>query len=411
MGDFGIEDFQFSDAAVRLVAESDIEAIAKLFRLNYGHDYPFPQVFDGTWVKRAIYSENVVCVVLEEEGEVVATGAVLLDYGDYNDQLGELTRLAVHPHHVGHGAGRRIISALFEVVQDNVEFAFGEARTAHSFSQHMLDRAGFTAIGFFPHQYLQPGRAESSILYGQLYGHAEVVRSDDLPQVIPEIAGLAHHVLGSMGLPLELTVFEESEPYPIDSLCTLTPMDRDSAEDLERYEGHRIHQLIHEGIQPEKAMLFGPVSIDQGLPFMKRHGATFLMAVDESQQPIGAVGFLQDQTNGIVKGIELLGWEEAVRGCLCVALIDAATERNARIIEVNISAYDPRLQQTFLDLGFFPAAYGPAMVYDEWERLDVVKMLKLNVPYEPGEMKLTEKAQEVVSIVEQGFRSAQFSLS
>jgi N-acetylglutamate synthase-like GNAT family acetyltransferase len=224
VGDFGIDDFEFSDSAVRLVSESDIEAIADLFRLNYGHDYPFPQVFDGTWVKRAIYSENVVCVVLEEDGGVVATGAVLLDYGDYNDQLGELTRLEVHPNHIGHGAGRRIINSLFEVVKDNVEFAFGEARTANSFSQHMLDRAGFTAIEFFPHQYLQPGRAESSILYGQLYGHAQVLRSDEVPGVILEVAGLAHHVLGSMGLPVELEVTEECQPYSIDGLCDLKPI-------------------------------------------------------------------------------------------------------------------------------------------------------------------------------------------
>ena len=404
MGEFGIDDFEFSDPSVRLVRESDIEAIANLFSLNYGHNYPFHDVFDGTWVKRAIYSENIVCVVLEEEGEVVGTGAVLLDFGDYNDQLAELARLAVHPHHVGHGAGRRIITALFEVAQDNVEFAFGGARTAHSFSQHMLELAGFSPIGFFPQEHLIAGRIESEALYGKLHGHAQILRSDDQPHVIPEVAILARHVLGSMGLPLEIKVAEECKPYPIDSSCDLKPMDRDSAEDLERYQGHWIHQLIHEGIQPEKAMLFGPVSIDQGLPFMKRHGATFLMAVDEKQQPIGAMGFLEDTTSQIVKGIELLGRDEAVRGCLCVALIDAATERNARIIEVNISAYDPRLQQTFLELGFFSAAYGPAMVYDEWERLDVVKMIKLNVPYEPGEMRLTEKAREVVSIVEQGFR-------
>jgi GNAT superfamily N-acetyltransferase len=316
MGDFGIEDFQFSDAAVRLVRESDIESIADLFRLNYGDDYPFREVYDGTWVKRAIYGDNIVCVVLEEEGEVVASGAVLLDRGDYNDQLAELARLTVHPDHVGHGAGRRIIAALFEVAQDSVEFAFGGARTAHSFSQHMLELAGFTAIGFFPQEHLVAGRIESEALYGKLHGHARVLRSDDLPYVIPEIAVLARHVLGSMGLPIELRVAEECDSYPVESLCALKPMDRDSAEDLERCQGKWIHESIQKGIQPEKALLFGPVSIDQGLPFMKRHGATFLMAVDEKQQPVGAIGFLEYKASQIVKGIELLGRDEAVRGGL-----------------------------------------------------------------------------------------------
>lgn len=404
MGEFGIDNFEFSDPSVRLVRESDIEAIADLFKLNYGHDYPFPHVFDGTWVKRAIYSENIVCVVLQERGEVIGTGAVLLDYGDYDDQLGELTGLAVHPQHVGHGAGRRIINALFEVVQDNVEFAFGEARTVHSFSQHMLDLTGFTVIGFFPHEYVTPGRFESGILYGRLHGHAQVLRSDDLPHIIPEVASLARHVLTSMNMTVDGIVTEGCEPYPVDFFPTLRHMDRDSAEDLERCQGHWMRESIEKGRQPEKPMLFGPVSIDQGLPFMKRHGANYLMAVAENQEPIGAVGFLHDQTNQILKGIELHGRDERVRGGLCVALVKAAEARGARIIEVNVSAYDPRLQKTFLELGFFPAAYGPAMVFHEWERLDVVKMIKLNMPYEPGEMKLTEKASEVVSIVEQNLK-------
>jgi GNAT superfamily N-acetyltransferase len=404
MGDFRIEEFEFSDPSVRLVAESDIEAIAELFTLNYGDDYAFPQVFDGTWVKRAIYSDNIVCVVLEDAGLVVGTGAVLLDYGDYNDQLGEIARIAVHPHYVGHGAGRRIINALFEVVQDNVEFAYSEARTAHSFTQHMLDLAGFVPIGFYPHQYSLQGRTEADVLYGKLYTHAQTLRSDDLPHIIPEVAGLAHHVLTSMGLPVDPVIVETCESYPFDFFPTLKRMDRDSAQDLERNQGRWVRESIEKGEQLDKPMLFGPVSIDQGLPFMKRHGATYLMAVSKTHEPVGAVGLLHDKTNQTVKGIELLAHDQDVRGGLCVALVKAAEARNARVIEVNVSAYDARLQQTFLELGFFPVAYAPAMCFHEWERLDIVKMIKLNVPYDSGEMKLTEKAHAIVSIVESGLR-------
>ena len=44
------------------------------------------------------------------------------------------------------------------------------------------------------------------------------------------------------------------------------------------------------------------------------------------------------------------------------------------------------------------------MVFHGTHRLDVVKMLKLNVPYDPDEMRLTEKVREVVSIAGAGFR-------
>jgi hypothetical protein len=147
-------------------------------------------------------------------------------------------------------------------------------------------------------------------------------------------------------------------------------------------------------------MLFGKVSLEQGIPLLKRHGAVYLTAVDDEGQPIGALGFMVDDTSQIVKGIELIGKDDEVRGQLCARLVKEAKKLGARIIEANVSAYDSRLQKTFLSLGFFPAAYVPAMVYHEWERLDVIKMLKLNVPYEPGDMILTEEARATVSIVQ-----------
>jgi hypothetical protein len=39
------------------------------------------------------------------------------------------------------------------------------------------------------------------------------------------------------------------------------------------------------------------------------------------------------------------------------------------------------------------------MVFHGTERLDVVKMLKLNVPYGPGEMALTEQGKEIVEMI------------
>jgi len=44
------------------------------------------------------------------------------------------------------------------------------------------------------------------------------------------------------------------------------------------------------------------------------------------------------------------------------------------------------------------------MVFQGTERLDVIKMIKLNVPYDPGEMSLTPASKKVVALIEEGFR-------
>ena len=53
---------------VRPIQESDIETVIELFRKNYGDDYAMPEFYDPQWVKRGVYSDNILWLVLEDEG-------------------------------------------------------------------------------------------------------------------------------------------------------------------------------------------------------------------------------------------------------------------------------------------------------------------------------------------------------
>jgi GNAT superfamily N-acetyltransferase len=394
MPEYGTENFRFTDPAVRHIEESDIPPLIKLFKLNYGEDYAIPEFYDDRWVKRGIYSDHIIWLVMEEEGEVIASGACILDYGDYNDQIGELGRLVVHPERKGQGLGKRLVAALLEATDDTVEFAFGEARTVHPLSQILFDRADFIASGFLPQSYSFGDKRESFVLYTNLFGNGRRLRREEPPQVIPEVAPLARHVLGAMGLPTALNIVDGCEAYPGESVCTVQPMDRCSLARIIRIEHGRL-------VEP---LLFGGLSLEQGISHIRRRHAVYLVAMDESRQPVGAVGYQVDAPSRLVKGIEMVAKDEGLRGHLCGSLLRAAEdELGAQVIEVNLSAYDARLQRTFADHGFHPVAYAPAMVFHGTHRLDVVKMLKLNLPYDPGEMALTDSARAVVSLVESSF--------
>ena len=103
MHEYGTSNFQFADSAARHIKESDIPGVINLFKRNYGDDYAIPEFYDDQWVKRGIYSDHIIWLVLEEEGGVVASGACVLDYGDPNDQIGEIGRVVVHPDRKGRG--------------------------------------------------------------------------------------------------------------------------------------------------------------------------------------------------------------------------------------------------------------------------------------------------------------------
>ena len=57
-------------------------------------------------MKRGIYSDNIIWLVIEDEGKILASGAAVLDFGDYNDQIAEIGRLVVDPEESGSGLGR-----------------------------------------------------------------------------------------------------------------------------------------------------------------------------------------------------------------------------------------------------------------------------------------------------------------
>jgi GNAT superfamily N-acetyltransferase len=394
MHEYGTSKFQFTDAAARHIKESDIPTVINLFKRNYGDDYAIPEFYDDQWVKRGIYSDHIIWLVLEEEGEVVASGACVLDYGDPNDQIGEIGRVVVHPDRKGRGLGRRLVNALLDATDDTVEFAFGEARTVHPLSQMLFERSGFATLGFLPQAYTFGEARESFVLYGQLYGSGKMLRSKRPPEVISEVAPLARHALSALGLPGELNIVD-CDPYPDESSCTVQPMNRCSLARLLRIEHGRV-------LDP---LLFGGLSLDQGISHIRRRNAVYLVAMDDDQRPMGAVGFQIDGPSQLVRGIELIAADEHLRGHLCCSLLrKAEDELGALVVEVNVSAYDARLQRSFANHGFFPAAYAPAMVFHGTHRLDVIKMLKLNVPYDPASMTLTDSAQAVVSIVEKGLK-------
>jgi hypothetical protein len=74
-------------------------------------------------------------------------------------------------------------------------------------------------------------------------------------------------------------------------------------------------------------------------------------------------------------------------------------------LEVDVSAYEPRMQRTLVELGFLPVAYIPALVFHEVERLDVVKMVRLATCPDVPTDALTPRAKTMADLVLRQFGS------
>lgn len=377
-------------ALIRDASEADVDAIRDLFVRVYGEDYPFPGFYDTHWLKKSVFDDDTVFLVAEVEGCIVATGSVMLDAGDYDDLIGELGRLVAESTKRARGAAAELIGTLLERIRDRIQFCFGEVRTVHRGSQRLAEKFGWAPVGFEPMKYQFASR-ESVVFYANVQPVARELRRNN-PRLIPEAALLAQTALKSLDMPVDVIVQEEPDGYPTDETFVVERLMEKGVTPLLRIERGRVRQRE----------LFGHFSLSHGFFRISDSNSHYLVARDGTAV-LGAVGFTHDPIDCKVRIFELIEFNDAVKGYLLAAVDKIAREEFGVVYqEVDVSAYSPKIQRTFERLGFVPVAYCPAMVFENVERLDVLRMAKVSTEYDTGDMRLLQGGARVKEIVEKG---------
>ena len=379
---------------IREAKDTDVNNIIKLFIEVYGHDYPFQSFYDTEWLKKAVYDDGTIFLVMEIDGRIVATVSMMLTSGGLDDMIGEAGRLVATTDKQFRGKGlyTELIQHLTDITDDRVQFYMGEARTPHRGSQKILEELKWVAVGFEPMKYLMINR-ESVIFYARCQGMAKELRRNN-PHVIAEVSVLAQTVLRNMDFPVDIIVEDETDGYPIGKDYEIEHLQNQTGiSSLLRIERGRI----------SNREIFGNFSLSHGFFRISDPKTNYLIA-RQNGAVVGAVGFSHDPIDKKVRIFELIEFDDAAKGCL-LANVDriAREEFNVEYQEADVSAYSPKIQRTFERLGFLPVAYCPSMVFQSVERLDVIRMVKLSCKYEPGPMRLLGPCAKIKKIVEQEF--------
>lgn len=374
----------------------DIEAIREIFLLAYGPEYPYAQFYNVEWLKRAVYGNDMVMLVAEEDetGKILGTGSVVFDVGTHSDLIGEFGRLAVHPDARGKGVGKIIMAYRLKIIEERLHVGIVENRTHHAFSQKISSEAGFVPVGFLPLKHCFEER-ESIALYMRHFGAALELRRNH-PRVVPEVGPLAHLVMSQLQMLPDVIIDESSPAYPHDSDFVTSRLVAEGLPALLRIERGRVRSRE----------VYGPMRLHHGFFKLAASHADYLVArrPGAPQEAIaGAMGFLHDETEASMRIFEVIAaTDDAIRHLFEEAL-KRARELAVQYIEVEVSAHGTRLQRTLIELGFLPAAYLPAMVFQDVERLDVIKMVRLLIPPVLAVVELIDAARPVFDLVMQGF--------
>lgn len=351
----------------------DAPAIRDIFLACYGSDYPYHEYYDLRALSRMIASDNTLLLVAEqtETGQVVGTASVLLEVGAYADLVGEFGRLAVHPAARSRGVGGLLMAERLQRVRDRLHVGVVEARTSHPYSLKIAESQQFAVLGFMPLK-MRLARRESLMLLARYFGTALQLRKNH-PRIIPEVHPLAHLALTHCSLPQDTIIDEESPAYAPGADCAIEEMTAEGYTPLLRIERGRVR----------RREIFGPLGLHCGYFKLQAHHSRYLLARDHGHI-VGAVGFTLDPVEKVVRIFELIAVHDQVIRPLLISLLRQCREKwKMEYVEVDVSAHAPRMQRTLLELGFVPAAYVPALVFHEVERVDVVKMIQLLVPQTP----------------------------
>jgi GNAT superfamily N-acetyltransferase len=380
---------------IREASGRDAPDIREIFLACYGTDYPCPQFYDVQLLTKMIYSDDTLLLVAEDSAadKVVGTASVILEVGAYSDLVGEFGRLAVHPDARHLGVGKQLMAERLNRVQNRLHVGLIDARVAHPYTLKIAEAQQFSVVGFMPLKMLLRQR-ESLALLVRHFGSALELRNNH-PRIIPEVYGLAHLAMENCRLPLDAIVDEESAPYPHGHDFQIEELTTEGYAPLLRIERGRVR----------KREVFGPVRLHYGFFRLQARHSTYLLARDHGRV-VGAIGFTLDHLEKVVRIFELISLHDHVIRFLLGELVHLCrTQWKMCYLEIDVSAHAPRMQRTLLELSFLPAAYVPALVFHDVERLDVVRMVRLLTPLDLGVLTLSPQAQAVADIVLRGFAS------
>ncbi len=378
---------------VREAREEDVGQIREIFLAVYGQDYPHRELYDELWLKRSVFTDEALILVAEDEssGRVIGTASVLFDFGAHSDLVGEFGRLAVHPDYRRLQVGNLLMERRLEAIQHRLHVGLVVARTVHPYAQRISLAHGFIPTGFLPLKHFFHHR-ESFALLARYFGDALCLRRNH-PRIIPEAHSLANLVMSHLPLPPDVIVDEDAAPYPPGGDYTLEEMQAEGYPALLRIERGRVRNRE----------IFGPMRLDYGFFKLQARQTRYFLA-RSAGHIVGAIGFTLDPVERTVRVFELIALaDDVVRFLLCELERKCREELGVEYLEIDVSAYAPRMQRTLLELNFLPVAYVPAMVFYQVERLDIVKMVRLNRLQDLGAMGLTEPVQALADVVMRGF--------
>ncbi len=365
-----------------------------LLLASLGQNYAAREVYDPVWAAAQFAEEsNCETWVVEANGALLGSVTFLPPNWPLLNPICNLGRLLLRPESHGSGAARALLARVVGIASERGQTSVARVSATDNPQQLVLEQLGFICCGFQPFKHLLELR--SGYLFYVLPSARVLGLRQRLSVSLPQVTELARAVLGLLGLPAPEPFRDGATGYPLRS-----PDLRGEEIGFGDYQFCK-SQLRQQNPFPEVSGGFhlglGMMRVESGAPIRAMIGRL-------GARTMAGLAWCFDEQDRCVRVVDTFCADELSLGAVFQAVLKVAVEQHqATYVEMDVLASAPRLLKTAEQLGFVPVAYLPAFFSRSGAVDDVVKMVKLNLPYSFEGGEFTRQARSIAEIVDRNF--------
>jgi hypothetical protein len=387
--------------SIRPATVADTFKWLDLVRATLGDNYPAKELYDvhliGTLLDPANGEETWVA---ESAGCLQGSVTFLKPWGPNRNPVANLGRNLIRPESVADGSAEALLRVVNEIATQRGEMAIVRLSAMDNAQQILFENMDYVCVGFQPLKHLLQQRL--GLLFYVHGANAVLVTRNPLSESLPQVSELGLAALENLQIHTDFLVRDGLCGYPLQSDLKIHDATPDDFE-LWLIQSESAHPPLE---------ISGRFNFGLGLmrlPIQRR--ARAFLAQRNDKMTAGMTCYFDEQDR-CARITEAFCCDDVSMGALLMHVLKVMQqEANAVYTEVDILATAPRLLKSAEQLGFVPVAYLPAFFCRNGRYSDVVKMVKLNVPYSLEKTEFTAHAKSIVEIIDRNFEDQKMGLA
>lgn len=387
-------------AQVRQAQPGDADRLTELAASCLGAEYPGKEIYDPAWMAAQLDPASGHETWIAEVDGVLNASISFLRPSSGNNPILNLGRNLFRPESFTNDSAKTLLHSVNQIATERCHIVVARVPAHDNQQQILFENFNYSCVGFQPFKHMIQARV-GSLFYVREANQVLMTRLP-LSESLPQISELATLALEKLKITNPLTVRDGAVGYPLQSELQV----HDST-----FDDYQLWKAQAESANPPIEISTG-FNIGLGLMRVESSAPIQALLAQQDAKIVAGLAYYFDEHDRCARFLDAFSTDEIAMGAVFQQAVKTTQEQfNAVYIEVDILANAPRLLKTAEQLGFVPVAYLPAFYCRNNTYADVVKLIKLNMPYSLDGVDFTAEARGIAEVVDRNFQDQKVGIA